>query len=40
MIEFGKIRAGESIRVSIYSSKSATWMFKESEWGKGVVCTF
>ena len=39
VIEYGK-RAGESVGVSIYSSKSAVWMFKESEWGKGVVCTY
>jgi hypothetical protein len=40
VIEYGKKRAGESIDVSIYSSKSAAWMFKESEWGKGVICTY
>jgi hypothetical protein len=40
VIEYGKMRAGESIGVRIYSSKSAAWMFKESEWGKGVVCTY
>jgi hypothetical protein len=31
VIEYGKKRAGESIGVSIYSSKSVAWMFKESE---------
>ena len=40
VIEYGKKRAGESIGVSIYSSKSAAWMFKKSEWGEGVVCTY
>jgi hypothetical protein len=40
VIEYGKKRAGESVGVSIYSSNSATWMFKESEWGEGVVCTY
>ena len=39
VIEYGKKRAGESVGVSIYS-KSAAWMFKESEWGEGVVCTY
>ena len=40
VIEYGKKRAGESVGVSIYSSKSAMWMFKESEWGEGVVCIY
>jgi hypothetical protein len=40
VIEYGKKRAGESVGVSIYSSKSAAWMFKESEWGGGVVYTY
>jgi hypothetical protein len=40
VIEYGKKRAGESVGVSIYSSKSAAWMFKESEWGEGVVRTY
>ena len=40
VVEYGKKRAGEFVGVSIYSSKSATWMFKEFEWGKGVVCTY
>jgi hypothetical protein len=40
VIKYGKKRIGESIGVSIYSSKSAAWMFKESEWGEGVVCTY
>ena len=26
--------------MSIYSSKSAAWMFKESEWSEGVVRTY
>ena len=34
VIEYGKKSASESIGVSIYSSKSAVWMFKESEWGE------
>ena len=37
VIEYGKKRADESVGVSIYSSKSAAWMFKESKWGEGVV---
>jgi len=40
VIEYGKKRVGESIGVSIYSSKSAAWTFKESEWGNGVVYTY
>ena len=40
VIEYGKKRAGESVGVSIYSYKSIAWMLKESEWGKGVVCTY
>jgi len=40
VIEYGKKRVGESVGVSIYSSKSVAWMFKESEWGEGVVCTY
>ena len=35
VIEYGKKRVGESVGVSIYSSKSAAWMFKEFEWGRG-----
>ena len=31
---------GESVGVSIYSFKSTTWMFKESEWGEGILCTY
>jgi hypothetical protein len=31
VIEYGKKRVGESVGVSIYSSKSVAWMFKESE---------
>ena len=31
VIEYGKKRVGESVGVSIYSSKSAACMFKESE---------
>ena len=40
MIEYGKKRAGESVGMSIYPSKSAAWIFKESEWGEGVVRTY
>ena len=40
VFEYGKMREGEYIGVSIYSYKSIAWMFKESEWGKGVVCTY
>ena len=31
VIEYGKKRVGESVGVSIYSSKSAAWMFKKSK---------
>jgi hypothetical protein len=37
MFEYGKMREGESVGVSIYSSKSATWIFKESEWSDGII---
>ena len=40
VFEYGKMRKGESIGVSIYSSKTVAWMFKESKWGEGVVCTY
>ena len=40
VIEYGKKRASESVGVSIYSSKSVAWMFKETEWGEGVVRTY
>ena len=40
VIEYGKKRAGESIGVNIYSSKSTAWMFKKSKWGDGVICTY
>ena len=40
VIEYGKKRVSESVGVSIYSSKSTSWMFKESKWGEGVVCTY
>jgi hypothetical protein len=39
VIEYG-MRAGESIGVNIYSSNTAAWMFKQSEWGNCVVCTY
>jgi hypothetical protein len=37
VFEYGKMREGESIGVSIYSSKSVAWIFKESEWGDGII---
>ena len=37
VFEYGKMREGESIGVSIYSSKSAAWIFKESEWGDDII---
>jgi hypothetical protein len=40
VIEYGKKRVGGSIGVSIYSSKTGAWMFKEVEWGQGCVCTY
>jgi hypothetical protein len=40
LIKYGKKRLGESVGVSIYSSKSAVWTFKESKWGESVVCTY
>jgi hypothetical protein len=40
VIEYGKKRVGGSIGVSIYSSKTRAWMFKEAEWGQGCVCTY
>jgi hypothetical protein len=37
VFEYGKMREGEFVGVSIYSSKSATWIFKESKWGNGII---
>ena len=37
VFEYGKMREGESVGVSIYSSKSGAWIFKEFEWGEGIV---
>ena len=37
VFEYGKIREGEFVGVSIYSSKSAAWIFKESKWGDGII---
>ena len=37
MFEYGKMREGESVGVSIYSFKSAAWIFKESKWGDGII---
>jgi hypothetical protein len=40
VIEYEKKRASEYVGVSIYSSNSIAWMFKESKWGDGVVRTY
>jgi hypothetical protein len=37
VFEYGKMREGKSVGVSIYSSKSAAWIFKESEWGDNII---
>ena len=37
VFEYGKMREGESVGVSIYSSKSAALIFKESEWGDNII---
>ena len=37
VFEYGKMREGESVGVSIYLSKSAAWIFKESEWDDGII---
>jgi hypothetical protein len=37
VFEYGKMREGESVGVIIYSSKSAAWIFKESEWGDSII---
>jgi len=37
--EYGKMREGEFIGVSIYSSKSTAWIFKEYEWGYGIIAS-
>ena len=31
------MREGESVDVSIYSSKSVAWIFKESKWGDSII---
>jgi hypothetical protein len=36
VIEFIEVESA-CVDVDIYSSKTATWIFKESEWGKGIV---
>jgi len=36
MIEFIEVE-GPCVGVKIYSSKTIAWIFKESEWGEGVV---
>ena len=37
VFEYRKVREGESVGVSIYSSKSAAWIFKESKWGDSII---
>ena len=37
VIEYGKKKAGGSKGVSIYSSKSASWISKESQWGDSII---
>ena len=36
MVEFIEVE-GACVGVEIYSSKTAAWIFKESEWGKGSI---
>jgi hypothetical protein len=36
VIEFVEVE-GACIRVEIYSSKTVTWIFKESEWGESSI---
>ena len=36
MIEFVEVE-GACVGVEIYSSKTAAWIFKESEWGEGRI---
>jgi hypothetical protein len=36
VFEYG-INDGDSLGVDIYSSKTGAWIFKESEWGEGIV---
>ena len=36
MIEFVEVE-GACVGVEIYSSKTTAWIFKESEWGEGIV---
>ena len=36
MFEYG-INDDDSLGVNIYSSKTRAWIFKESEWGEGIV---
>ena len=37
VFEYGKVTESESVGVSTYSSNTATWVFKEFEWGKGIL---
>jgi hypothetical protein len=36
VFEYG-INDNDSLDVNIYSSKTGAWIFKESEWGEGIV---
>ena len=36
VIEFVEVE-GACVGVKIYSSKTVAWIFKESEWGEGIV---
>ena len=36
MIEFVEVE-GACVAVEIYSSKTASWIFKESKWGESIV---
>jgi hypothetical protein len=36
VFEYG-INDDDSLGVNIYSSKTRAWIFKESEWGEGIV---
>ena len=36
VFEYG-INDDDSLGVNIYSSKTGAWIFKESEWGEGIV---
>jgi hypothetical protein len=38
MFEYG-INDDGSLGVNIYSSKTGAWIFKESEWGEGIIAS-